>query len=91
MSTTIEQRIRSELDREHDLIEALRRDPALLAPEAREHHAETLAELESAWERARDAVDAVASAVGREASLYSAEFGDAWRLLKSRMRGVLAH
>ena len=90
MPTTIEQRVRTELDREHSLIEALRKNPDLMTPEARLQREETLAELQEAWERARDAVDAVSSAVGREATLYSAEFGDAWRLLKSRLRTVLA-
>ena len=48
----IEQRIRSELLREHRTIERMRIDPSLLHPEAREQHAETVATLEATWERA---------------------------------------
>lgn len=88
MAIDIEQRIRSELLREHRTIERMRIDPSLLHPEAREQHAETVATLEATWERARDAVEALSVAVGDDAARFSAEFGTAWSLLKSELRRV---
>jgi len=91
MQTKLELRVREELEREGRLIERLRRDPSRLTRDALMHYAETMATLDAAWERARDAVDALAYAVGEEAARYSAEFGDAWRLLKAHLDRVQAH
>ena len=88
MQTKLEERVREELDREGSVIEALRRDPSRLTSEALMHYAQTMATLDAAWERAHDAVEALAFAVGEEAARYSAEFGDAWRLLKADLRRV---
>lgn len=88
MPTKLEARVREELDHEGSAIEVLRRDPSRLTPEALMHYAETMATLDAAWERARDAVEALAFAVGEEAARYSAEFGDAWSVLKSELRRV---
>lgn len=88
MATKLEERVRQELDREGCCIETLRRDPSRLTPEALMSYGETMATLDAAWERARDAVEALAFAIGDEASRYSAEFGDAWRLLKAELRRV---
>ena len=88
MPSSIEQRVRRELQREHRAIERLRLDPSLLQPEVREQHAETVATLEAAWERARDAVEALTHAVGDDAARFSAEFGTAWSLLKHELRRV---
>ncbi len=85
MQTKLEARVREELDREGRVIETLRRDPARLTPEALMRYSETMASLDAAWDRARDAVEALACATGEEAATYSAEFGDAWRLLKAEL------
>jgi hypothetical protein len=88
MTTTIEYGVRGELDRHRWVIEQLRRNPMRLVPHARAHHAETMADLDAVWERARDAVEALAEASEAEVSRYSGEFGDAWRQLKSQLRRV---
>jgi hypothetical protein len=88
MSTTLEQRVRLELEREHARIDALRRDPARLKPEWQAEHERVVAELEADWERARDAIEALARAASGQASSIGEEFGRAWRELKSRARAV---
>ena len=88
MPTKLELQVREELDRAGRTIEVLRRDPSRLTRDAFMHYAETFATLDAAWERARDAVEALAFAVGDEAARYSIEFGDAWRLLKADLRRV---
>ena len=88
MPTKLETRVRQELDRAGRVIETLRRDPSRLTQTALMRYAETMATLDAAWERARDAIEALSFAVGEEASRYSAEFGDAWHLLKSELRRV---
>ena len=91
MPTKLEERVRQELDRESRVIETLRRDPTRMTHEALMRYAETMATLDAAWERARDAVEALAFADGEEAARYSAEFGDAWRLLKVQLREAERH
>lgn len=92
MQQAIEDRLRSEIDREQARIEALRRNPSLLVPSARRHAAETLARLESVLRRARHAIDALsASAAGQDAERWGEEFGLAWRQLKSEMRLVASN
>ena len=88
MPTTLEQRVRFELEREHQRIDAVRRDPGRLKPEWQAEHERIVAELEADWERARDAVEALARASSGEASPVGEEFGRAWRELKSRARTV---
>ena len=88
MPRSIEDRVRRELEREQCAIERLRLEPALLAPALRAEHGEIMADLEAAWERARDAVDALTHAVGDDAARFSAEFGTAWSLLKHELRRV---
>ncbi len=88
MPRSIEHRVRRELEREQHAIERLRLDPALLEPELQSQHGEILAALDAAWERARDAVDALTHAVGDDAARFSAEFGTAWSLLKHELRRV---
>ena len=90
MPMTLEQRVRRELEREHHAIELVRRDPVRLDEAWRPRHSEVVAELEAAWERARDAVDALARAVGPEAAQISDEFGCAWSELKTRLRTVVS-
>ena len=90
MPISLEQRVRRELDREHNVIELLRRDPVRLDPEVRPRHSEVVNELEAAWQRARRAVDALSCAVGPEAIRISDEFGRAWSELKARLQTVVS-
>ena len=88
MRTKLEAQVRDELDRAGRVIETLRRDPSRLTRDALLHYADTMAALDAAWERAHDAVEALAFAVDDEAARYSIEFGDAWRILKAQIAGV---
>lgn len=89
----IEERLRSELVREQQRIDALRRDPSLLTRRARRHPRKTLAMLEAAWTRARDALEGLTRTTSndadhRDTEHWGEEFGLAWRQLKSELRGV---
>lgn len=90
---SIEERLRTELVREQQRIDALRRDPSLLTRRARRQPGATLAALEAAWSRARDALEELARTANspadhRDAERWGEEFGLAWRQLKSELRGV---
>ena len=91
MGISIEQRVRRELIRELRTIERMRDDPTLMCAEARAQHADTLTRLEAAWERARDAIEALTYSVGPDATRFSAEFGTAWSLLKAELRRASPH
>jgi hypothetical protein len=88
MSTTLETRVRRELDREASRIEQVRRDAHGLKPALRAKHAEVVADLDAAWSRAQDAIDRLVLAVGEEAAAASREFEDAWTALKVLLRTV---
>ncbi|MDJ0521064.1 MAG: hypothetical protein QNJ90_03215 [Planctomycetota bacterium] len=88
MPTKLEERVRQELDQKGRLIETLRRDPAHLTHDALMRYSDTMASLDAAWERAREAVEALACAAGAEATRCSEEFADAWQELQWELRRV---